>query len=104
VSSPLLVFFASFSSAYINIDTERNPMGEARGQVGLFSPLPLFAIVLAVTYSSTTSSHHHAIPCIACIVIGSIAEVAIIAVASWVGYKRYQTARSPNRDLVSNSA
>jgi hypothetical protein len=40
---------------------------------------------------------------VAGIVIGSIAGVAIIGIASWMGYKRFQTTRSPNGNIVSNS-
>ena len=124
VPSPLLVFFASLGSAYINIHTERNPMGEVRGQLGLIRPLPPIASVLAVTPPvppvPPTPTPSPAPPgggpnaqaddgnaalsggSIAGIVIGSIAGVAIIAIASWVGYKRFQTARSPNGNIVSN--
>jgi hypothetical protein len=127
IPSPMLVFFASLGSAYINIHTDLNPMGEVRGQLGLIRPLPPIASVLAVTPPFTPPNPTPgptpaptAAPgggpnaqadggnaalsggAVAGIVIGSIVGVAVLALASWVGYKRFQATR-PRGELVSNS-
>ncbi len=127
VPSPLLVFFASLGSAYINIHTERNPMGEVRGQLGLIRPLPPISSVLAVTPPFSPPTPTPTTPAtttapgggpnaqadggsaalsggsVAGIVIGSIVGVAVLALVSWIGYKRFQATRTPKGELVSNS-
>ncbi len=111
----------SFGSAYINVHTAKNPMGEVRGQLALILPLPPLRNKLAVTPVAPPATPPPVSPpprqppanptnnivasgdsvtlsggSIAGIVIGSILGTVVIGLASWVGYKRFQTRSSRN--------
>ncbi len=123
---------SSFGSAYVNVHTQKNPMGEVRGQMALIQSLPSIGNLLPITPPApapTAAPVPTSLPrptsapgpgpaasvdsnesaklsggSIAGIVIGSILGAALIAVVSFVAFKRYQThsTQSPGRHNVRN--
>ena len=121
---------SSFGSAYVNVHTQKNGMGEVRGQMALIQSLPSIGNLLPITPPAPAPAPVPGPPgsapptpgagpaasvdsndsaklsggSIAGIVIGSILGAALIAVVSFVAFKRYQahSARSPGNQNVRN--
>jgi len=117
---------SSFGSAYVNVHTQKNAMGEVRGQMALIQSLPSIGNLLPITPPApgpapgptsipgpTSAPRPAPNPAgasgdsnesaklsggsIAGIVIGSLLGAALIAVVSFLGFKRYQTHSSQSR-------